>query len=90
MGILSAAIVSTEEPPVLNPLAALMKKVLMYPAQVCWVCSADSLASIYIHAPQLEHDCRALMCVCVFNQSFLLSQGLIRSVAYVSVFNKNY
>ncbi len=34
-GILSLFAVSTEEPPVLNPLALLMKKILMYPAQVC-------------------------------------------------------
>jgi hypothetical protein len=33
-GVLSTAIASTAEPPVLNPLAALMKRILMYPAQV--------------------------------------------------------
>jgi hypothetical protein len=35
LGILSSVTVSTEEPPLLNPLAALMKAILMYPAQVC-------------------------------------------------------
>jgi hypothetical protein len=33
-GIVSTVMASTAEPPLLNPLASLMKKILMYPAQV--------------------------------------------------------
>jgi hypothetical protein len=34
-GVFSTVAISTEDPPLLNPLAALMKKIIMYPAQVC-------------------------------------------------------